>query len=726
MSRRSALLRMAGYLAMAAALALLCGVCGWIYLRLGSTPPTHVYEFKGGKLEGYNAYGGAWEVVNGAVHNNSDERGAKLVMGSARWKNYALTADLKFDGAHGDMGVIVRSTNEEEGVDAYNGYYVGLRTTDGTLIIGRSDYGWMEARPVLMPGGVHAGIWYRIEVVAVGCRIAASSRNLTTNQTAWIAVEEHSCAPAGRIGLRSLATGGTWRNIGIRPAGFSDYMEIRSHTGVVGHPEFPRREADYNRIFRFSPSYATSVMSLPAADEHANQLYHTGDLQNLSRNQDHPVSVRGVVTLANHDLYVQDAEGGVFVPSPHMPLLNVGDEVEVTGHAERGLYSSTINDGTVRLLWNGSPTPPIVITPLQAASGAYDARFVETEGRLTAIRQWGSNEQVLELIGGGQPFSALYENQPSSSLPPLEINSLLRIRGVCVLNRKVTREITPFAILLRSSDDIQVIAPPPWWTPEHVALLFLFLIAFALLVQLLYFRMRTWQAGIITEERERLAHDIHDTMAQSFAGLGYQIQGIRSTVMRKDHADVKTIADQLDVAYQLVSKSHEEASRTIAMLNASAPDIQNELPDLLANTARKIAGDQIDIRVAVEGTPFRLDLQLANSLLHIGQEAITNAASHAGPTKLNVILRYQEPQVELIVEDNGCGFDATQARAGFGILGMRKRARVAAGQLQISSVPGQGTRVRVAASSKPATLRAGILATTAERLRALMKWLRVG
>jgi signal transduction histidine kinase len=716
----------AAWLFAIAVLALLCGACALFLWERSKIPPDHDYALQGGKLEGSEAFGGAWEVADGAVRNNSDERGAKLVTGSERWKDYMLSADLKFDGEHGDMGVIVRSTGEEEGVDAYNGYYIGLRTTDATLIIGRSDYGWMEARPVPMPGGVHAGTWYRLLVTAIGCRIAASSQNLTTGQTAWIAVEEYPCAEAGRIGLRSLATGGMWRNIHIKPAVLSDYMSLRGHAAFVGHPEFPKREADYNRIFRFSSSYAAALQPAGMADASSGPLLHTGDLQNLPRAQNGPASLRGVVTLASRDLYLQDAEGGVFVTGAQTPPLNVGDEVEATGHVQPGLYSSTIHGGTVRLLWSGAPIPPVAITPLQAASGAYDARFVEIEGRLTGIRQAEPNEQVLEFIQDGQPFSALYVNQPSGSLPRLEINSFLRIRGVCVLDRKVTREITPFAVLLRSNDDIQMIAPPPWWTPWHIAMLFIALIGLALLIQLIYFRIQTWQANAITQERERLAHDIHDTMAQSFAGVSYQIQGIRSVVMRKDHPEFRPIAEQLDTAYQLVRKSHEEASRTIAMLHASAPDIENELVDSLANTARKIAGDHIDTRTRIEGTPFRLNLRVANALLHIGQEAITNAVSHANPTKLTITLRYQEPQVKLIVEDNGSGFDASPETAGFGILGMQKRAQAVGAQLTIAGAPGKGTQVHVSARSKPITFRARMMAKTAERFQVIAKRLHAG
>jgi signal transduction histidine kinase len=99
-----------------------------------------------------------------------------------------------------------------------------------------------------------------------------------------------------------------------------------------------------------------------------------------------------------------------------------------------------------------------------------------------------------------------------------------------------------------------------------------------------------------------------------------------------------------------------------------------------------------------------LNLRLANALLQIGQEAIANAVSHANPTALNITLRYEENGVELVVEDDGKGFDYQPQRAGFGILGMQKRAREVAGTLSINTAPGRGTQVRVHANQQPVSL----------------------
>jgi hypothetical protein len=662
--------------------------------------PRHVHLLSPGNLRDWKVYGGTWEVVDDAFHNGSDERGAKIVSGSAQWTDYTLQADLHLDGYHGDMGVVVRSNAEEEGVDAYRGYYAGLRTMDGTLVIGRADYGWLEARPVPMPGGVNANTWYRIVVTAYQCSIAAQSENLSTHATASVVLEEHPCVRSGRIGLRSLGIGGRWRNISVGPASLADYLRIQRHVESPLEPEFPKREADYNRIFPTPPVESAVPMSAPprasaSSPSSAGTAIHIGDLLELPRNSMQKVILRGVVTLVVPGLYIQDSTGGVLVDRKSMPLLNVGDVVEVRGQARAGLFSAVLQTESIRELWTGTPVPPISITPSQAASGAYDARYIEVEGRLTGDQSSGRGTRILDLTDGVQSFRAFSTVHSDEEQNRIAINSVVRVRGICVVDQHYTEGLTPFAVLLRSGNDVQVIADPPWWTPWHAVLLFAGILGTALLLQVAYFRIQRWKADTITRERERLAHEIHDTMAQGFAGLGYQIQGIRKIVHQNGQPDLNTVSDQLTLAYQLVRRCHEEASRTISMLSATTPRIQENLLGTLEDAARRITGEQIRTTVRVEGTPAPLSLRVANGLMHIGREAIANAAGHAEPNLLELILRFGDGYFELIVRDNGRGFNFTPEKAGFGISGMQKRARDLGSTLEITSSPGNGTEVSV-------------------------------
>jgi signal transduction histidine kinase len=698
---RYRLLFVRGVLAFACCLAI-CG-CSKLHSWDDSS-----YRIQTSRLDHWHSYGGAWELTNNAIHNNSDERGAKLLTGSYQWADYTLTAEIKFDGDHGDMGVIVRSNREEEGVDAYDGYYVGLRTWDGTLVTGRSNYGWVEARPVAMPGGAHASTWYRLVVTVVGCKIASSSQNLSTGQTAWLAFQDPNCVRSGRIGLRSLGTGGIWKAISVSPASMSDYTALASHAASLEQPEFPKREADYNRYYRF---YSTEHVSMQPAEPNqaaSDARLRISDLQNLPRNTQTSVNVRGIVTLTSPGFYVQDASGAVLVSGVALPSVNVGDTVEISGMVQPGLFSPVIHQAKVRPMWSGTPAPPVSVTALQAASGAYDAHFIEVEGTLTSIETDASGYTVLNLEDSGQTFRAVYKDQSGKPIHRLEKNSYLRLRGVCVIDRVYTGAITPFAVLLRSDGDLQILSGPPWWTPVHVTMLFAGLLLLALLAQIVYFRIQRWKALAITQERERLAHEIHDTMAQSFAGVGYQIQGIRSSVLRGEQKDSSYIANQLNVAYQLVRRCHEEASQTVAMLASSTP-IPNDLLSELEATTHRIAAGQVQTKTETLGTPVELNLRLVNALLHMGQEAVTNALRHSEATVIRLTLAFEADRVRLTVADDGKGFDPSINKSGFGIQGMQKRAREIGADLHIHAVPGSGTEVVVIADVQQTTFTSRLL-----------------
>lgn len=690
--------------ALAVILILLAGLCYYLVQDAYSVPR---YSISSATLAGWKSYGGSWSVEDGAIHNDSDERGAKLMTGSYRWKNYTFRTDVKLDGG-GDMGVVVRSNDEEKGVDAYDGYYVGLRTSDGTLVGGRSNYGWMESRPVPVAGGVRTSVWYRLTVTAVGCTIAAEAENLKSGQKTWLAFSESPCVKAGRIGLRSLATGGSWKNLQVSPASRANLLALEKYASRIEHPEFPKREEVYNRIFHFAPAQNTpgilhnSVMPAPTVPRLVNLL-------SLSRIEAMPVVVRGIVTLTSPEVFIEDGSGGALVEARVKPHLNIGDEIEVNGLAQPGLYSSVITAASIRKLWPGVPRPPISVTPLQAALGRYDRRFIEVDGLMKGVGRLSDGQKVLKMEGHGQLFRVVYAGVGSNGAKLPSVGSYLRVRGICVQNKKYTQQLTPFAVLLRSADDCYVLAGPPWWSPLHIGLLFIGVLILILGIQIAYFRIQQWKTHLVTEERERLAHDIHDTMAQSFAGISYQLQGIRSSLRRVEYRDLQLITDQVNVAHRLVHSSHEEASQTIALLGSSRSQERRDLLGELKQTANRVSFGRVRVVTARKGTPSQIDLRVNNVLLQIGQEAITNALRHSNSRTIFITLAFQNGTVELTVKDDGCGFDISAGEDGFGILGMQRRARDIHAQLVLDSRPGQGTTVKVTASRRSIATRKRLL-----------------
>src|ERR1700690_1453773 len=83
------------------------------YMHGASHGMPYFDSFAKGRADEWKALGGTWELVNGTMRNDSDERGAKLLTGSPYWHNYSLEADIELLGISGDAGLVIRSSNEE-------------------------------------------------------------------------------------------------------------------------------------------------------------------------------------------------------------------------------------------------------------------------------------------------------------------------------------------------------------------------------------------------------------------------------------------------------------------------------------------------------------------------------------------------------------------------------------------------------------------------------------
>src|SRR6185312_153656 len=199
--------------------------------------PLYQDSFRLDKQDQWQPFGGAWQASAGAMRNDSDERGAKLMNGNTHWEDYLVEADVQLLGQYGDAGLIIRATKEEEGVDAYDGYYAGLRDLDNTLILGRAGYGWIEYQARSVIPRVYAQQWYHLKLLAYGCNIVAAATS-QSGQTTVDAVAEPNCIPGGRFGLKSYQTGGLWRNVQVRAATYQDLLRI------TGNTKIPLAEAD--------------------------------------------------------------------------------------------------------------------------------------------------------------------------------------------------------------------------------------------------------------------------------------------------------------------------------------------------------------------------------------------------------------------------------------------------------------------------------------------------
>jgi signal transduction histidine kinase len=683
--------RVIAYAVAACAIAVLVALGVLAYLHSPRRDLPYKDSFASGTADEWNAFGGTWGIHDGGMRNDSDERGAKLMTGSPYWRDYSVEADVKLLGEDGDAGLIIRASNVEDGVDSYSGYYAGLRTRDNSLALGRAEHGWEEGQTALVPGDVRALQWYHLKLLAYGCHIAASATWPSTGTTTAVAMLDKDCLRSGVIGLRSYSSGGEWKNVVVRPATEADLetmlAEARTSRKLASTASAP--------IFGAGslPSHLAMQPPPPESSVQSISSLRLAPASGAAR-----ATIRGVVSLTSPSLYVQDSTGGVAVLPVAMPSLKVGDEVQVTGEVLAHDFSSTLQNATVHLLWARTPISPISVTTSQAATGSFAAMFIELEGYLRAKKQGPANTLVLDMDDGDQSFHAIVDEGRGELLfHKLKPNSLLRLRGICVVGPKYTRNLTPFVLLLRSTADIEVVAGPPWWSARHVIAIGFAVLLLTLIAHSIYSRAERWKLRAILQERERLAHEMHDTLAQSFAGLGFQLQAIRNRMPE----DIPAVHQQLDLACNLVRHSHEEARRSIADLRPEAMGSVDLAPALERCARKMVEGGAVAIEVSKSGEARPIPQRVANALFRIGQEAIANSVRHAKPARIGISISYLEDAVRLEIEDNGAGFISGSEGAGFGLRGMRKRAAAASARFEIVSAPGRGTRVLATAPLPP-------------------------
>jgi signal transduction histidine kinase len=671
-----------------------------LYRSLARRGPLHHELVSFEKQDDWQAFGGAWQYLNGVMSNPSDERGAKLMTGPTKWTNYSVEADVLLLGQYGDAGLILRANDEEEGVDAYHGYMAGLRDLDNTLMMGRADYGWREYAAKAVLPRVFAQQWYHLKFLAFECDFAVSATS-PQGQTTTVSIRDPGCIRSGRFGLKSYNTGAQWRNVEIKPATQADLAAMlgNEHPRQAVPWQFPTgmEPAPYDRylepIERDLQAHRTDLRAAPISS-----------LRLLSPDAPTTVTVRGVVTLTSPVLFVQDSTGGLAITNSHAHApLQIGDEIEARGDAVLQDFSSELRNAYIRHLWSRTPVSPLAVTASQAATGSFDAQYVEVEGRLVERHDSGNSTQNLTLEDGSQSFIAIVpEAGRYPRLPELKEKSRLRLRGICVVGSEYTQNITAFALLLPSAGDLQVLEGPPWWNTRHIVELAICVLLFPIAGLTAYFFVERWRMQAVLEERQRLAHEMHDTLAQSFAGLGFQLEAIREEV--RDGTD---IVPQLEVARDMVRSSHEEARRSISALRPEHLESVGLLRALEDSARRMVSGSSsVRIEAHSAGSERTIPLRIADTLLRIGYEAIANAVRHAHPARLTISLVYRRATVEMIIADDGQGFVVSSGSAGFGIRGMNKRADNIAAQFTIDSTPGRGTAVHVVAPLPPSFLQA--------------------
>jgi signal transduction histidine kinase len=213
---------------------------------------------------------------------------------------------------------------------------------------------------------------------------------------------------------------------------------------------------------------------------------------------------------------------------------------------------------------------------------------------------------------------------------------------------------------------------------------------------------RAREAGMLGE-RQRLAREMHDTVAQGLTGILTQLEAADAEL-----GDAPDVRSRLDTVRALARESLTEARRSVQALRPAPleeAELGSALHDIAATWTRATG---VPATVSITGDPRPLHTEVENTLLRVAQEALANTGRHASATRVGLTLSYMEDVVALDIRDDGRGFTPRAAgtetpdSTGFGLIAMRQRVTRLAGDFELETAPGRGTGVSATIPAIPA------------------------
>ena len=301
-------------------------------------------------------------------------------------------------------------------------------------------------------------------------------------------------------------------------------------------------------------------------------------------------------------------------------------------------------------------------------------------------------------------------------LDGIKAGSTLSVSGTCVLESESYNPSTLFPqakgsfIAIRCPSDIVVLSEPPWWTPRRllnvigillVALLGILVWNAALRLAALrkgreLFREQVGhvKATLKTEERTRLAVELHDTLAQNLTGVSMEIEAAHD--LRGDAP--KQMLDHLGIAAKALKSCRDELRNCLWDLRSQALEEQDMNTAILRTLQPHVNDSRIAVRFNVPRA--KISDNTAHALLRVIRELVVNAIRHGNASAVRIAGSLDPDALRCSVTDDGSGFDPESApgvlQGHFGIQGMRERIDELGGTLTIDSAPGKGAKAKIA------------------------------
>ena len=425
-------------------------------------------------------------------------------------------------------------------------------------------------------------------------------------------------------------------------------------------------------------------------------------------------------------LLMRTASGEPMKASLVTPPPAVGDCIEAVGYPETDLFHVNLASVIWRKSTSASPPHDEPVLDVKAEdllvdghgnrkfNVSYHGKTVRLRGVVQDVTSNGrSGRQIL--LACGKYSIAVDSGAAPTAAGGIEIGSTVSVTGVCIVDTEtwnrhailpLTREIF---LVLRSTDDITVLADPPWWTPFKLMVVIgvLAMLLVAILIWNASLRILSERRGhemyrsqiaqakaeMKTDERTRLAAELHDHLAQNLTAISYQI----AAAERSRTVDTEASAHHLGTAGRMLGSCRTELRRCLWDLRSDALD-EPDVNEAIRKSIEPIAGDA-RVSVEVDAPRARLSDSSLHATISIIRELASNAVYHGRAKNIKITGGISHGEFSFAVSDDGCGFDTANApgldEGHFGLAGVRERIRRHNGEMSIESSPGNGTNVSI-------------------------------